>query len=339
MSSNILAIYDSDEAYVSRLTEYLNRKRKGFFEVHGFTEPEGFHYMEGRPAEVLMVSETIRPQELQQITARHIIIMAEEEQLSEDSLWGSESKVIYKYQSAENILREIMSYYAETADFKLCAKSRAKLIGVYSPGGGCHKTTFSLVLGQILSERARTLYVNLEGFSGFSGALQQQYREDMSDLLYYIRQKKHSIAVKLEGMVCALGKLDYLPPFGSPPDMLEISGGEWLNMIDVITESGVYGYVILDMGAGIRGLPAILERCQSIYVPGLQNVLGNQKNEEFMKFLARAGMETISSRINRVEIPFFREAKEAGPDDAERLAAEEYGSWLKRWLTEGGMDI
>ena len=97
--------------------------------------------------------------------------------LSEGEALGGEGELpgVYKYQSADAIIREVMACYctrtAEPASSQVGSKSI--LIGVYSPINRCLKTSFSLVLGQVLAKDQQVLYLSLEDCSGLSKIMGQ----------------------------------------------------------------------------------------------------------------------------------------------------------------------
>ena len=109
--------------------------------------------------------------------------------LSEGEALGGEGELpgVYKYQSADAIIREVMACYctrtAEPASSQVGSKSI--LIGVYSPINRCLKTSFSLVLGQVLAKDQQVLYLSLEDCSGLSKIMGQSGPGDFSDVLYY----------------------------------------------------------------------------------------------------------------------------------------------------------
>lgn len=65
---------------------------------------------------------------------------------------------VYKYQSVENILRELMYYYSEqNTEGMYIEESRKdnRVIGIFSPVSESNRTVFALTLGQILAESQR----------------------------------------------------------------------------------------------------------------------------------------------------------------------------------------
>ena len=67
----------------------------------------------------------------------------------------------------------------------MSGRGLAKVLGVYSPVGRCLKTSFALTMGKLLAQEERVLYLNLEEFSGLSVLMKEEYKSDLSDLLYF----------------------------------------------------------------------------------------------------------------------------------------------------------
>ena len=67
----------------------------------------------------------------------------------------------------------------------MSGRGLAKVLGVYSPVGRCLKTSFALTIGKLLAQEERVLYLNLEEFSGLSVLMKEEYKSDLSDLLYF----------------------------------------------------------------------------------------------------------------------------------------------------------
>ena len=96
---------------------------------------------------------------------------------------------VYKYQSVDNILREIMYYYSDQngeEEYYAGIHRENRVIGVYAPSDGIRKNKFALTLGQILAEERSVLYLNLEECSGLSEILGGNHW-NLSDLIYYLR--------------------------------------------------------------------------------------------------------------------------------------------------------
>ena len=123
----------------------------------------------------------------------------------------------------------------------------AKILCVYSPVNRCQKTSFALTLGQILAEEDRTLYINLEDFSGMSALMNEMFTGSISDLLYYYRQGQCSWA-RLSSMIYTWGDLDYIPPARYPEDLSQTEGGYLAGFLSDLAKTSVYRMIVVDAG-------------------------------------------------------------------------------------------
>ena len=85
--------------------------------------------------------------------------------------------------------------------------------------GVCLKTSFALTLGQILAKERAVLYLNLEEYSGFEEMLGKGFAQNLSDLLYFVRQENGNLIYKMNSMVQTINNLDFIPPVRTPEDI------------------------------------------------------------------------------------------------------------------------
>lgn len=202
--------------YARNFMEYLNQKRNIPFEVHAFSSAEMFlEFAKNNETEILLISDKAMKEEIRRYPIRQIIILSE----GVHSPVLDQYPAVYKYQSSEKVIREVMACYGvengvDTSP-ALLPKKEMRIIGIYSPVGRTQKTSFALTMGQILAKERAVLYLNMESYSGFERLLECSYDRGMSDILYYARQENQGIIYKLGGMVQSMQNLDYLPPAAS----------------------------------------------------------------------------------------------------------------------------
>ena len=110
---------------------------------------------------------------------------------------------IYKYQSCPQILRQAMDFYAEQAAVVPGVMLRTegmKRIAVYSPVGRTGKTGFALALGKEIAKKRRTLYLNLEEYSGFAALYPVDGGWTLSELLYFLKKGKSAVGWRREAV-------------------------------------------------------------------------------------------------------------------------------------------
>lgn len=82
--------------------------------------------------------------------------------------------------------------------------------------GAVLKTSFALTLGQILAKEKAVLYLNLEEYAGFEELMGKGFSQNLSDLLYFVRQENGNLIYKMNGMIQTVNNLDYIPPVRTP---------------------------------------------------------------------------------------------------------------------------
>lgn len=108
MKKKIFAICDPEAEYTRRFCEYIGRKKEYPFEAAGFTSAEKLKaFCQEEDVAVLLISESAYDLSLKELVSGEILLLREEEAAPA----GGES--VYKYQSCEAVLQEVMCYCAE----------------------------------------------------------------------------------------------------------------------------------------------------------------------------------------------------------------------------------
>ena len=176
----MMAVYDADTRYAERLSDYVNRKEKGVFIAQVFTSKEKLaEYAKKHEIDVLLSGERTDSGDISGIPSAQKIYMSEETEKQMDS-----GKEIYKFQSGDDIIREVMAVYSEIPGIRPntagATDQSRRIIGVYSPIGRCGKTCLALAIGQILAKEEKVLFVTLDTFTGFTGLLNERWKRDLS---------------------------------------------------------------------------------------------------------------------------------------------------------------
>lgn len=291
MKKNIIAVCDTDAEYACNFAEYLNSRNRIPFQAEAFTDVEKLcSYTKEKKPEILLIAESDVDSHVENLKNENMILLSEQKEKEEGS------KCVYKYQSADSIIREVMEYYTGPAIAALQLQNRKmSVIGVYSPVSRCAKTLFALTAGQILAENKSVLYVNMEDYSGFEELFHREYEKNISDFVYGVRCKNAKSLWAIESMTEYLGRLAYLPPVSSPEDIRDIGFAEWLELLSKIRLLGKYEVVILDLGSSIDGLFGILDFCSKVYMPVLDDRISRCKIKQFQELMQNRNGEKESN--------------------------------------------
>lgn len=337
MRKNKFAVCDLEASYASSLMDYLNEKKNTPFEVQAFTSVESLiEFAKDNPLEILLISTKAMCSEIKELPIERIIILSEGESLKN----LEEYPFVYKYQSSDSLIAEVMEHYAigsPQLQLMPSALKKTQVLGIYSPVGRSGKTTFALTLGEILAEKKQVLYINLEEYAGFDELFQGADRTDLSDLIYFARQKEGNLVYKLNAVIRNFHELSHIPPALSPMDVRDVTGEEWLSFLQEIISYCEYDVILLDLGGHVDELFQILKICDRIYMPVSDDIISEAKIKQFEKLLQILDCSDIMDRIRKISPPMQLLQKDGG-DIIQQLVWGEMGSYVRMlvWEEEGG---
>lgn len=332
VKSTRLWIADSQKSYAKAFMEYVNLKKSHLFQVRMCTEREQLlKAFAEEEIEILLITAEWYEVCKDLIRKECVIFLSEGSLPAKLRIYPA----VYKYQSVENVLREVMYYYSEQGDeeaYFTGVHRDNRVIGVYSPVGGIGKTIFALTLGQILAEHENVLYLNLEECSGFTEFFGES-QWNLSDLIYFLRQGKTPFLYRLNSMVQKLNRLDFIPPCDSYTDLRQITVDEWQRLLQLIRAQSAYDSVILDFGNLMGHETELLIQCDGIYVPARQDAISQAKLSQWKHFLQILGSMEIMEKLQTLELPAV-EGKIAGKEDLLALTGQRLGMYIRGLLQE-----
>lgn len=329
----IMAIYDVDPFYADRFAEFANQREAMPFVAVAFTSISRLKsFAEQQPVELLLVGDEVSEEELEGVNAGQIVRLSGSGvsgrisgtgngrtgfsgvKSRQDAGTGSEMAasdkgareipVVYKYQSSDAVLREVMACYQVWPEQALQAAVgiKSSVIGVYSPVNRCGKSGFCMTLGQIMAKDARVLCINLEEYSAMASLTGSEYRTDLSDLMYYYRQGEYN-RMRLGAVVHRWGELEYVPPVTYAEDLAEVTGEELAGLTAQIASDGNYDVILLDLGTLGRSAEPLLELCSVIYAPVKEDCISAAKISAWKEYLHRSGRLRLWEKVRLLKLP------------------------------------
>ena len=199
-----------------------------------------------------------------------------------------------------------MDYFAELNISKtgsIAKRNGTKIVGVYSPIKKPEQTVFAFTVGQVLAESGSTLYINMDEFTAFDKIYHQNYQGDLSDLMYYFKQNKDTVAIKLKAIVNTVNTLDYVPPLKYSRDLRTMETTKWIELLETIMATGMYENIVIDIGNVVEDITSLIEFCDKIYVPIENSYMYKMKVGEFEEFLLRSEASELIDKIEQVTPP------------------------------------
>ncbi len=300
-----MIIYDRDRKYADKAAGYINSKDGFPFEVRVPESVDATLYgKKGLNIDIALMDEDLYEESKAFVDEGTEVLL-----LSGDSLKKVGNKhVIYKYQSMEGIIKEILMYASSKDKLGnlITRKNQMKLIGLYSPVRRSGQTSLGLAMGQILSKTHRTLYVSMDCYGSVPGEeLNIPYSGDLSDLLYSMNNNVKDIASLIGGVSGNLGGLDVMPPMERHNDLISISYSQWRKFLGYLEEGTDYEYIILDMSLAVQGLIEITALCNKLITTVIDEKKDYCRLESFKKELE--GIENINDNLKIIRVPYGNE--------------------------------
>lgn len=302
MKGKILAICTQDPVYAKCLSEYILGRRELSFQVMVFSDLEKLKLLEKeKKVDILLADDDSAGWKEMEIGQVFLLCDSRNCEKAEGYI------PVYKYQSGEKILAEVLSHCAEQTGSETILriqKADMEIIGVYSPIHRIGKTQYALQTAKEFARKGNTLYLNLEEYAGNGEEMEQG--DGLAELLYYLRQGCKNIGLRIEMLVKHYESVDYLEPMQMYSDLKAVTAEEWKQLLTEIAEKSIYETVILDIGDSIQGTYELLELCSCIYTLFSEEETAQRKMGQYRKSLVCMGLETIVEKTIFVEVKEWR---------------------------------
>lgn len=297
----LLAVCDSEKDYSLQLSAYAQVCGNYPFHIQPFTSVRMLQdYMKRKEVDAVLLEESLYDPE-QWKHYRGILFLL-------GNGVGKENGPprIFKYQSAGDLLTEIMAEYTgrmPRAEKPVVKKRGMEVYGIYSPVGRCGKSSFALALALELSRTDPVLYLNLETWPALEGLCTLTGEWSLSDFLYYLRDREEGLLAQLQLMLVRLGTLELLRPAASPEDLAVVSAADWRHLLEQLRISSSYTAVVLDIGDSVQPVEELLALCSFVYIPVEEDPVSAAKLRRFLEFLEKACGSEFSKDFSYLHLP------------------------------------
>lgn len=331
---NLFLLCDTEEEYAELFGEYLRQQRELPWEIRIYTNVSELLEKEQKSGAVMLVaSEAAYCEDMKGLQAEQVVILNESGLVRWDKF-----RNVNKYQQANRVVRELLEIYMENAKIpfpRLKKDLGVKFIGMYSPVKRCMQSSFALTLSQLLAGNAPTLYLNFEHYAGITELLPDRQIRDLADLLYFLTAEQEKFRLRLQTMIQHRGKLDYIPPMKVGQNLLAVTAGEWMSLLQRIGELGDYQYVVLDLTESIQGLFDILRMCCKVFTLTQNDKISQCKLMQYEELLTYQEYDDVLEKTSRCSLPMIKRL----PETLEQYTRGELAEYVKkevRELCEGG---
>lgn len=284
--------------YIGRLVEYIQKNGPEYLEVSECMKQEELElFLEKLKPDILLYEgEYI----LDGLALGNVIQI----QLSETKTKvDGDAPTIFRYQNGEAILRQIFMIYGQKAKTNLvpcCGSEHFHMEAIYAPGGHEFQLAFSIAYAAICGEKQKVLYLNLSEFSGIVPLTRNVERENLSDLIYGVRQRKEKFLFFLQSVLHHALRYDYILPPNTPEDLYSIQEDDVECLLALLKEQTEYELVIWNFGALNQIAWEVLAQCGKILCVVKESSFGNYRKKEFEQFLEKEQNAALQKKIQYV---------------------------------------
>ena len=242
-----LAILDSDENYLLRISSVFNNKLADKVELYTFTDIDiAMDVIVRKRIDVFVAGEEfdINTARLPEECAFAFLTQAKDI----DTYKGE--RVIAKYQRADLIYKQALSLYSEKATNISGIKfddTDTMITSFFSCGGGAGASTIAAACAVNLAQSAKVIYLNLDPLGDVSCFFSGEGQFDISDVIYAIKSKRSNLTLKLESTVKSdTSNVMFYDSSKSAFDMTELDTDDIKTLINGLKIVGSYDYIIID---------------------------------------------------------------------------------------------
>ena len=298
---NVLILYDRDEEYAHLMGEYLMGCKSLPWKIAVCTSEDDLMRIGKTPNTILVAAASVFGKQIKSGDFQKIIILDDGGDICDELS-------VEKYQPAEETLRRILEIYMNDADedsvtMMSPSGERAKLIGVFSPVRRCYQTTFSVLMGRLLEERGRVLYLSFEFCEGNEELIPCDKAGNLSDLMYFIKSPASVFSMRFKSMVRTIAGLDYIPCAVPGTELTEIPEDEWKQFLMRVSSLEGYSYIILDLSECIRGIFGILRMCDMVYTLTRKDKSAAMKIESYENVLRMYDYSDVKDKSIKCSVP------------------------------------
>ncbi|MCQ2400866.1 MAG: hypothetical protein MJ059_02960 [Lachnospiraceae bacterium] len=296
----VMAVISSERLFSKRFCDYVNKSGHIIYTAVPFDSIEGLEaFKKEHSVPILLCDEGMLSEEAE----AGVLYDVRTVPLSDYETGESGRKSVFKYQSAEEIVREIMEVLGDvrfSAGIRISGRP-VSVRAIYSPVSDEHKTFLALAAAICFSKNQRTLYVNFEETSGLMDMLESENCRGLSEAFYYLKQGELT-PERIASLIHVSGPLQFIPPVHTADDLSMICGEDCVNLIRTLLSGSSYDMVVADLPPHLSLSSDILDISEFIYVP-YSSERPEVRYAAFLENLRRSEKEAVIGKIKKISIP------------------------------------
>ena len=161
-------------------------------------------------------------------------------------------------------------------------------------------------LAKEFARQGKSLYISLEPFSSlnFWSAEKEPTKptsfQGMSEVLFYLRQKKEKLALKLESLIFSLNGIEGIAAVEDCRDLYHMRVDDMKYFLSVMAEQTSYEKLVFDIGCMNEAVLYLMRQCGKVYMPQAVSDFQKAKRCAFELMLQREGCQQIMQSVEEI---------------------------------------
>ena len=289
-----LTIYDTEEAYVEALSDYLNKNMELGVVTVAFSNLDKFiEYLEKNQPSYVFVCEDFDKHILKgKIDEDRIISLITAKDTEYSGPW------IYKYQSAKAITKELSAAMLIKEESILLGDSNIHIL--FSTKSSIEREEYANVLINDLKNKGSVLYIDMDPYnsrivSGYEG------HKGMSELIYYLKQGGEKLKWKFKTLIEKEEISGRILPVGCPLDLSELTKEDTGELIKILQNLNEYDCILINLGILTPATFELMKAGKHIEIVVTRKNGDRESAEKFINYLQLMGMADVERRVEIIE--------------------------------------
>lgn len=116
----------------------------------------------------------------------------------------------------------------------------------------------------------------------------------------------------------------------SGQNLLTVTAGEWLQLLQRITELGEYEYVILDLSESMQGLYELLRCCRKVFTLMANDKIAQSKMMQYEQMLALYEYEDVLKKTCKCRVSKIYKL----PEELEQYTRGDFAEFVREQMKE-----
>ncbi|NLO08747.1 MAG: hypothetical protein GX129_02605 [Clostridiales bacterium] len=299
MEKKLLAIFDTDILYASRLLEHFKKSAWDGFDILLFTREDSLiDLLKYQPLDILLYGGDALSKELPEENIKYVFYLCADMKQKEDK-----QESIYKYQAAGKIASALLSSYTRLEDrHEKNPVDDMVFISIFPPIPGPEKISYAWSYAKELSNKKKVLYIAFDLLPTTFMLGVENRGQSMSELLYYLKESKSDYMDKFKSYLNYSEKLTYLTGPIHGFDLLSLSREDIGRFMDDIKNYTDYETVIFYLGIYTEASMEVLGRSNEICIVTCDLPYEELVIKEWERQTELIGLPIKKLKIDRVKL-------------------------------------